>query len=80
VALAAVCLLAAIVQGVFPVWLGVVVIIAVPVSMLIRPQTDMRGSVAVEASGAMQMQFLVVLNLTIAVWLAEVILRQVFLS
>lgn len=80
VALAGVCLLVAILQGVFPVWLGIVVIVAVPVSLLFRPQTDMRGSVAVEASGAMQMQVLVVLNVTIAVWLAEVIIRQVFLS
>jgi hypothetical protein len=48
--------------------------------MLLRPQTDMRGSVAVEASGMIQVQFLVVMNLTIAVWLAEVVFRQVFLS
>jgi 4-hydroxybenzoate polyprenyltransferase len=80
VVLAGVCLLVAIVQGVFPFWLAVVVAAAVPVSLLFRPQTDMRGSVAVDASGAMQMQVLVVLNLTIAVWLAEVIIRQVFMS
>jgi 4-hydroxybenzoate polyprenyltransferase len=80
VALAGLCLLVAIVQGVFPFWLAVVVAVAVPVSLLFRPQTDMRGSVAVDASGAMQMQVLVVLNVTIAVWLAEVIVRQVFMS
>jgi 4-hydroxybenzoate polyprenyltransferase len=80
VALAGVCLLAAIVQGVFPVWLGVVLVIAIPVSMLFRRQTDMRGSAVVEASGAVQMQSLIVLNVTIAIWLLEVIFRQVFLS
>src|SRR5690606_4310807 len=81
VVLAGICLLVAIVQGVFPVWLAAVVAIAIPISLLFfRPQTDMRGSVAVDASGAMQLQVLVVLNVTIAVWLAEVIIRQVFLS
>jgi 4-hydroxybenzoate polyprenyltransferase len=80
VVLAGVCLLVAIVQGVFPVWLAAVVAIAIPVSLLFRPQTDMRGTVAVDASGTMQLQVLVVLNVTIAVWLAEVIIRQVSMS
>lgn len=80
VGLAAVCMLAAIVQGVFPLWLGLVLVAAIPVSMFFRPQTDMRGSAVVEASGMMQVQSLIVLNLTIAVWLVEVIVRQVFLS
>lgn len=80
VVLAGICLVVAIVRGVFPIWLGVVVAIAVPVSLLFRPKTDMRGSVAVDASGAMQLQVLIVLNLTITVWLAEVVVRQVFMS
>jgi 4-hydroxybenzoate polyprenyltransferase len=80
VGLAGLCLLAAIVQGVFPTWLGLVLVAAIPVSMLLRPQTDMRGSAAVEASGMVQVQFIVVMNLTIAVWLVEVVFRQVFLS
>ena len=80
VALAALCLITAIAQGIFPAWLGLVLVAAIPVSMLLRPQTDMRGSVAVEASGMVQVQFLVVMNVTIAVWLAEVVFRQVFLG
>jgi 1,4-dihydroxy-2-naphthoate octaprenyltransferase len=78
VGLAGVCLLAAIVQGVFPLWLGLVLVAAIGVSMFFRPQTDMRGSAAVEVSGMVQVQFIVVMNLTIAVWLAEVVFRQVF--
>ena len=74
-------LLAAIVQGVFPLWLGVVLLISVPVSMLLyRPRTDMRGGVAVEASGMMQVQVLISLNVVIAAWLIEAIIRQVFVS
>ncbi len=80
IALAATCLLAAIIQGVFPVWLGLVVLVSIPVSMLFRPRTDMRGGVAVEASGMMQVQALISLNLIIAVWLIEAIVTQVFLS
>ena len=74
---AAACLLAAIVQGVFPFWLGIVLLLSVPISMLFRSQTDMRGGVAVDVSGGLQMQTLVVVNLTIAVWLAWVIISQV---
>lgn len=80
IALAATCLLAAVVQGAFPVWLGLVVLVSIPVSMLFRPRTDMRGGVAVEASGMMQVQALISLNLIIAVWLLEAIVTQVFLS
>ncbi len=37
IAFALTCLLAAIVQGVFPLWLGIVVALSMPVSMLYRP-------------------------------------------
>lgn len=82
VGLAATCLLAAIVQGAFPLWLGLVVLISVPVSMLFRTQTDMRGGggAVVDASGAMQFQTLIVFNLIMAAWLAESLYIQVFLS
>lgn len=78
--LAGVCLLVAILQGAFPVWLALVVLVAVPISMLFRPSTDMRGGVAADASGRVQIQALIVVNLTISVWLGEVIVRQLFVS
>lgn len=80
IAMAVTCLLAAIIQGAFPLWLGLVVLVSIPVSMLFRPHTDMRGGVAVEASGMMQVQALISLNLIIAVWLIEALVTQVFLS
>ena len=80
IGLAATCLFAAIWQGVFPIWLGLVVLISLPVSMLFRPRTDMRGTVAVEASGMIQVQAIISLNLIITVWLLEALVRQVFLS
>jgi 4-hydroxybenzoate polyprenyltransferase len=79
IALAGVCLLAAIVQGAFPLWLGLVLLLSIPVSMFFRSQTDMRGGVAVDISGSLQMQSLVIVNLTVAVWLISVIATQVIL-
>lgn len=76
VALAVVCLLAAIWQGVFPLWLGLVVVLSLPVSMLFRSQTDMRGGALVDVSGGMQMQALVVMNVVIAAWVIESIVVQ----
>lgn len=76
IGLAAACLLTAIVQGVFPLWLGIVLLISVPISIFVSPKTDMRGGEAVEASGAMQWQALVIANLTIAVWLVYTIIGQ----
>jgi len=81
IGLAITCLLAAIVQGVFPLWLGAVLLVSVPASMILyRPQTDMRGGVAVDVSGTMQIQVLLALNVVIAAWLIEAVVRQVFLS
>lgn len=78
IGLAGICLLAAIVQGVFPLWLGLVLLVAIPVSMFFRPKTDMRGGQAVEISGGLQVQGLVIANLTIAAWLAYMLFNQFF--
>lgn len=78
IALAGVCLLAAVIQGVFPLWLGVVLLISIPISIFVSPKTDMRGSEAVEVSGGLQIQGLVIANLTIAAWLVWVLINQVF--
>ncbi|MBK8021321.1 MAG: prenyltransferase [Chloroflexi bacterium] len=82
VGLALVCLVAAAIQGVFPTWLGLVVLVSVPISMLFRTKTDMRGGggVVVDASGAMQMQSLVILNIIIAAWMVESLYIQMFLG
>lgn len=80
IALAAACLLAAIVQGIFPLWLGLVLLLSIVVSMFFRPRTDMRGTIAADSSGAAQIQGIIVINLTIAVWLAQVLYVQVFLA
>ena len=80
IGLAGTCLLAAIIQGAFPIWLGLVLLVSLPISMLYRPRTDMRGGVAADASGMMQVKAIISVNLIVAVWLIEAIVRQVFLS
>jgi 4-hydroxybenzoate polyprenyltransferase len=77
IGLAGVCMLAAIVQGAFPLWLGLVVVVSIPVSMMVSPKTDMRGGQALEISGALQIQGLLVANMTVVSWLAAVLFRQV---
>src|SRR5690606_19330331 len=54
IGLAAVCMLTAIVRMVFPLWLGLALLVSIAISMLFRPQADMRGSQAVDISGAAQ--------------------------
>ncbi|MBC7814686.1 MAG: prenyltransferase [Burkholderiales bacterium] len=78
IGLAGACLLAAIVQGAFPLWLGIVLLVSIAISTLFRPETDMRGTVTTEVSGGMQIQGVFVMNATITIWLAQVILVQQF--
>ncbi len=79
IGLAAACLLAAIVQSAFPLWLGGALLVSVAISMLFKPETDMRGGEAVEASGKMQIQGLLVINLTVVAWLAWMLINQIIL-
>jgi len=79
IGLAGTCLLAAVIQGAFPIWLGLVLLISIPISMFFRPRTDMRGGTAADASGMLQIQAIISVNLIVAVWLIEAIVRQVFL-
>jgi 4-hydroxybenzoate polyprenyltransferase len=79
-ALAAASFLAAILQNAFPIWLGLVVLISVPISLFFRTGTDMRGGEAADVSGKVQVQALVILNLIMGAWLAQVVVMQVFLS
>lgn len=76
VAIAAACLLAAVVGGVFPLWLGLVVLVSVPMSMFFSSRTDMRGAVAVDRSGAVQVQALFVINAVVLAWLAQTVAGQ----
>lgn len=79
IALAGACLLTAILQGAFPLWLGMVILLVIPISMFYRPRTDMRGSAFVEISGSVQAQGLFILNAVIGAWLVQVVVVQFFM-
>jgi 4-hydroxybenzoate polyprenyltransferase len=76
VALVFVCVLLAIIQGAFPVWLTAAIVISLVVSMFFKPKTDMRGGEAVDITGALQIQFWIAFNSFIVIWLIGVLLSQ----
>ena len=61
---------------VIPLWILIVPLIITPIFFFSKkPATDMRGTATTDASGAMQVQFIVIANATIAVWLIAVMLH-----
>lgn len=74
--LAAVCLLASIVLGLWPLWLLAVPVLMAPLFLVFRPRTDARGSEAVDASGRVQMGFLILANAAVLVWLVAALLGR----
>lgn len=61
--------------GLIPLGILIAPLIAAPIIFLIKTPTDMRGGVAVDMSGNIQQQLLILANLTIAVWLMAIMLR-----
>lgn len=78
IALSAACLLAAIVQGVFPLWLGAALLVSAAISLLFKPKGDMRGGEAIDFGGKIQVQGLIAVNLTVGAWLVSVLAAQIF--
>ena len=70
VALALLCMVAAILQGLFPVWLGTILLIGAFTCLLFPWEMDMRGNLA-QDGGNMQRPGLIVANLVALVWLAS---------
>ncbi|MEQ8672670.1 MAG: UbiA family prenyltransferase [Aggregatilineales bacterium] len=77
ITLAAICILIAIVEQVFPLELGLALLISIAISFFFRIDVDMRGGKAVDISGTMQIRGLIVINLTITSWLVFVLAQQV---
>lgn len=81
IALAAACLLIAIIEGLFPVWLGIVMVAAaVLVALFGGRSKDMRGGEAADASGAVQVKALMVVNVTVAAWFIVVLAQQLMVG
>ncbi len=70
IALALVCMVAAILQGLFPVWLGTILLLGAFTCLLFPWEMDMRGNLA-QDGGNMQRPGLIVANLAALCWLAS---------
>lgn len=77
IALAALCLGTAIYQGYFPTWLIIPAVCGVPLVLYRKSHTDMRGSIAIDASGALQFRLMILINIITASWLLRVFIQQV---
>ncbi len=70
IAVALLCMLAAILQGLFPAWLGTILVIGVITTVIFPWELDMRGNLASDG-GNVQRPGLIVANLLALVWLAS---------
>ena len=70
IALAFICMFAAIMQGLFPVWLGPVLLVSVFTCLLFPWELDMRGNPA-QDGGNLQRPGLIIANLLALLWLAS---------
>lgn len=64
------CMGLAILSGVFPAWLGIIVLITIFISLLFKWDTDMRGNQA-DTSGQVQKPALFIANMVALIWLAQ---------
>lgn len=67
---ALICIMLAITQALFPVWLGTILIIGVITTIIFPWEFDMRGNLASDG-GSMQRPGLIIANLLALVWLAS---------
>jgi len=70
IAAALVCMFAAIMQGLFPAWLGTILIIGVITTIIFPWEFDMRGNLARDG-GNVQRPGLIIANMLALVWLAS---------
>lgn len=75
-AMAAACLLVAIFGAAFPLGLGAALLVSIIIASFFHTNVDMRGSQFVDATGAVQTQGLIVINLTVTAWLVWVLVEQ----
>lgn len=72
---AVICLAFAILRGAFPYELGLAVVASLPIAWYFGRGRDMRGDKSEEAITQGQVQFLIVMNAALLIWLAYILLR-----
>lgn len=75
VAAAAALMIYALIVGIVPLWILAAPLLILPVVYFMRSKADLRGTVAIDFTGNVQIQFIVLANCTVLVWLAAVMLR-----
>lgn len=75
--LAVVALLTAIYFKTFPFWLIIPAAISAPFIFSVKTSKDSSGTVAIDLSGKMQVQMLLVFNIVVLAWLLQVILSPI---
>ena len=68
--LALVCMLAAILRGLFPTWFGTILVVGIVMTIIFPWEHDMRGNIA-QDGGNVQRPGLIIANLLALVWLAS---------
>lgn len=76
IGLALSCFGAALVLGVFPLWLAIPLVLGAAAAYFYRPKSDPRGGQVENAGGKMQGQGLVIVNTLVAFWFAVALLQQ----
>jgi 4-hydroxybenzoate polyprenyltransferase len=77
--LAVIALLTSIYYRVFPVWLVFPIILTTPFMFLYKSKNDSSGTAAIDLSGEMQLQLLLLFNIIILVWIGEIFLKALSL-
>ena len=69
IGLAVLCLLITVQLGLWPLWLILVPALMAPLFFVFRPNTDMRGTEAIDASGRIQLGSMLIANVAVLIWL-----------
>jgi 4-hydroxybenzoate polyprenyltransferase len=67
-------LLYTLIRQVIPLWIVLIPLLVAPVFYFVRPKGDMRGTAAVDLTGGMQIQVLILANVITVVWLIAAML------
>jgi 4-hydroxybenzoate polyprenyltransferase len=76
VTIALFCIIGAVVSGLFPLWLIITISIIIPMSKYWQKGEDLRGGELFESSGQYQNQAVVVFNIFVLLWFAQILTSQ----
>lgn len=78
VALALACFGIAAFKGVFPLWIGGILLGSILLTRKIKTKHDFSGTAVIDISGSMQLQGTIIMNAVVLTWLAVILYQQLF--